>query len=159
MQHTVRDFLDSTTGLRIIVVALLTIWSNKATHIPCTILHTHIYIFLMHLHYIYFNTIGLRGFTSCVEVRTDSSDANGGGEGPRSFLIFGVTSRLCCCLLFQTSMYLQMAQARGRASRAAEPSAVHETLGLKVRCGPCLHRSPAYCLGSWSPAATPSLCV
>ncbi|KAA8593495.1 hypothetical protein FQN60_009611 [Etheostoma spectabile] len=31
----------------------------------------------------------------------------------------------------QTSMYLQMAQARGRASRAAEPSAVHETLGLK----------------------------
>ncbi|TNN45723.1 Semaphorin-3F [Liparis tanakae] len=33
----------------------------------------------------------------------------------------------------QTSMYLQMAQARGRASRAAEASAVHETLGLKVR--------------------------
>ncbi|KAF3855835.1 hypothetical protein F7725_016558 [Dissostichus mawsoni] len=31
----------------------------------------------------------------------------------------------------QTSMYLQMAQARGRASRAAEPSAVHDTLGLK----------------------------
>uniref|UniRef100_A0A3P9JEE9 Semaphorin-3F n=1 Tax=Oryzias latipes TaxID=8090 RepID=A0A3P9JEE9_ORYLA len=31
----------------------------------------------------------------------------------------------------QTSMYLQMAQAKGRASRAAEPSAVHETLGLK----------------------------
>lgn len=38
-------------------------------------------------------------------------------------------------------MYLLMAQARGRASRAAEPSAVHETLGLKVRCGPCLHHS------------------
>uniref|UniRef100_A0A674N0I1 Semaphorin 3F n=1 Tax=Takifugu rubripes TaxID=31033 RepID=A0A674N0I1_TAKRU len=33
----------------------------------------------------------------------------------------------------QTSMYLQMAQARGRASRAADPSAVHETLGLKVQ--------------------------
>ncbi|MEQ2243870.1 hypothetical protein ILYODFUR_011237 [Ilyodon furcidens] len=43
----------------------------------------------------------------------------------------------------QTSMYLQMAQARGRASRAAEPSAVHETFGLKVRCGPCLHCGPS----------------
>lgn len=53
-----------------------------------------------------------------------------------------------------------MAQARGRASRAAEPSAVHETLGLKVRCGPCLHRSPANCPGSWSPAACSlSLCL
>uniref|UniRef100_A0A8C6SFN7 Sema domain, immunoglobulin domain (Ig), short basic domain, secreted, (semaphorin) 3Fb n=1 Tax=Neogobius melanostomus TaxID=47308 RepID=A0A8C6SFN7_9GOBI len=30
-----------------------------------------------------------------------------------------------------SSMYLQMAQARGRASRAAESSAMHETLGLK----------------------------
>ncbi|XP_027858934.1 semaphorin-3F-like isoform X2 [Xiphophorus couchianus] len=31
----------------------------------------------------------------------------------------------------QTSMYLQMALAGGRASRAADPSAVHDTLGLK----------------------------
>ncbi|KAM3878221.1 semaphorin-3F [Diretmus argenteus] len=31
----------------------------------------------------------------------------------------------------QTSMHLQMPQAGGRASRAAEPTAVHDTLGLK----------------------------
>lgn len=55
-------------------------------------------------------------------------------------------------------MYLQMAQARGRASRAAEPNAVHETLGLKVRHGGCPRRGPAYCLGPWSPA-TLSLCL
>lgn len=51
-------------------------------------------------------------------------------------------------------MYLQMAQARGRANRGAEPSAVHETLGLKVRCD---HAVGATALraaqGWWSPAA------
>lgn len=57
-------------------------------------------------------------------------------------------------------MYLQMAQASGRASRATEPSVVHETIGLKVRCGPCLHRSPVYCLG-WGLRSlyAPFICV
>lgn len=34
----------------------------------------------------------------------------------------------------QASLYLQMSQIRGRTSRAAESSAVHETLGIKVSC-------------------------
>lgn len=35
-----------------------------------------------------------------------------------------------------------MAQARGRASRAADPSEVHETLGLKVQWWPRLRHGP-----------------